>query len=260
MASWSARWGSLVAVALFAGLAVWGVVLVRRAPPAPGLADTRVVAVRDATAAAGHGTPVRLQGTLVGLPALVAPGGKEYALQILEITLDGSGRDTPDPVTDYRRLLPPQLFLSDGDSVVAVDPTDLDVSFVPLVATGTTGRDGRLPADVVAAVAPDFTDLPGRADAVVTVRGIEAGVPVVAHGTLVLQEGVPSLVRPANGDPFILTTMSFPEVQRVLRSRDRLDRLYGWGLVVVGALGMVLAVVGRRVWRPLRAEYLDPAP
>ena len=266
MASKVGRWlPTVVALVLCAAVAAWGGVLAAHAPEARALTGTRTVPVREATLAAGDPAPVRLQGTLVAMPALVAPDGREYALQRLTIARPGDapagdapgddapGDDAPGddaPAGAYGRLLPSQVFLSDGDSVVAVEPADVDPSFLPLVVAGTTLDDGRPPPEVATHVATAFADLPRRPGARVTLRGIRTGEPVAAYGTLVLREGVPSLVRPVNGDPFVLTTMSFPEVERSLRSRERLGRLAGWALVGLGALGALIVLL--RPWRPAR--------
>jgi hypothetical protein len=241
-ASRAVRWlPTVVGLALCVALAAWGVALSRRPPAQAGLTETRTVAVREAAAVAGEAAPVRLRGTLVAMPALRAPDGQEYALQLLEI---GDPDGAPDAADGpYRHVLPSQVFLSDGDSVVAVEPADVDASFLPVIVAGTTLRDGRLPPEVAMHVAPGFADLPRREGTRVALRGIRAGAPAAAYGTLVLREGVPSLVRPANGDPFVLTTMTFPELERDLRSRARLDRLGGWTLVALAALGAVLVLV-----------------
>ena len=252
MASKAGRWlPTVLGLALCAALAAWGVALSRRPPSQRGLTETRAVAVREAAAVAGERAPVRLRGTLVAMPALQAPDGQEYALQLLEIGQPSDAapdaRAAPDaPDAAYRHVLPSQVFLSDGDSVVAVEPADVEAAFLPLLVAGTTLRDGRLPPEVAMHVASGFTDLPHRANVRVALRGIRAGAPVAAYGTLVLREGVPSLVRPANGDPFVLTAMTFPELERDLRSRERLDRLGGWTLVALAGLGAVLVLVAAR--------------
>ncbi|HEU4628948.1 MAG TPA: GIDE domain-containing protein [Gemmatimonadaceae bacterium] len=239
----SRGWGSIALIALLgAALAVWGLVRVRSSPGVRGLDDARTVAIREAAAAAGDSTPVRLQGVLVTVPPLVAPDGEEYALQTLVITHSSSTPGSAGRTTDYRRIAPAQIFLSDGDSAVAVDPTGLDLPPVPVLAEGRTQRDGVLPPDLAVHLVPGFTELPTRGGGDVTLRAIESGVPVVAYGTLVLQEGVPSLVRPANGDPYLISPLSFAEVRRMIASRDRTSRGLGWSMVVLGALVAIAAL------------------
>jgi hypothetical protein len=92
---------------------------------------------------------------------------------------------------------------------------------------------------------PGFTALPTRGAGTATLRAIGSGVPVVVYGTLVLQEGVPSLVRPTNGDPYVISPMSFDEVRRTIASRDHSSRGLGWTLVVIGALITVGVVTYR---------------
>lgn len=233
----SRGWGSIaVAVLLGVVLAVWGIVRIRNAPHIRGLDDAQTIAVRDAAAAAGDSTPVRLQGVLVTVPPLVAPDGEEYALQTLVITHKSSSPGSAGRTTDYRRIAPAQIFLTDGDSTVAIDPTGLDLAPVPVLADGKTQRDGVLPPDLTVHLVPGFTALPTRGGGDVTLRAIESGVPVVAYGTLLLQEGVPSLVRPTNGDPYVISPLSFAEVRRMIASRDRTSRGLGWAMVIVGAL------------------------
>jgi hypothetical protein len=248
-------WGATAIVAVvFGALAAWGALLLRRAPTEHGIVGARTVAVRDAAAAAGEGTPVRLRGTLVAAPTLVTRGGRELAVQMLEVTHAPPGGG--EAVVAYRRVQPSQVFLSDGDSVVVIEPDDADPAFLPLLVSGVTQAGGRLPPDVVTQLVAGFDGLPGRAGADVRVRGIGAGRPAVAYGTLVLREGVPSLVPPSTGGPLVLAAMSFTELEREIRSRDRLARLAGWSLVVVGAVGlagMLYTVAFRQAAGPSRS-------
>ena len=230
-------WGATAVVAVvFGALAAWGALLLRRAPAEHAIVDARTVAVRDAATAAGEPAPVRLHGTLVAAPTLVTRGGRELAVQMLEVTHEPPGGG--DPVVDYRRVQPSQVFLSDGDSVVVIEPDETDPALLPLLVSGVTQAGGRLPPDVATQLVAGFDDLPDRAGADVRVRGIGAGRPAVAYGTLVLREGVPSLVPPSTGGPLVLAAMSFAELEREIRSRDRLARLAGWSLVIVGAVGL----------------------
>ena len=231
---WTVR---VVVAAVFAAIAAWGVVLARRAPPPHGVSTARPVRVRDAAvAAASERGAVRLQGTLVAVPALVARSGRELAVLMVEVdTPDGDGGAD----STWRRVLPARVFLSDGDSVVGVEPADVDAAFLPLLAAGALQAGGRLPPDVATQVVPGVGGLPAREGAAVRVRAIGAGAPVLAYGRLTLRDGVASLVRPSAAEPLVLTTMTFAELERELRSRHRLARLAGWSLIVVGALGVL---------------------
>lgn len=231
--------------AIGAALVAWGALRLRALPPAAELRETRRVAVRDAAAAADGVTPARLQGTLVAAPALLAPDGREYALQLLAVTPPATGDGGAD-APGWARVRPATVFLSDGDSVVVVEPDDLDASYLPLLAGGRTGARGRLPPEVAMHLVPGFADLPADSGAAVALRGIRTGVPVAAYGTLVLREGVPSLARPATGDPYVLSTESFTAVERDLRSRARLARLGPWVRVVLGALLVLFAIARAR--------------
>ena len=217
-----------------------GVVLLRRAPAAPtdaAVGDAPLVRVRDAPEAAGGGEPVRLQGTLVAVPPIVTPAGATLALQVVEIGGDEGG------AAAYRRAAPAQLFLTDGDSVVQVDAGDADPALLPLVAAGRVDDDGRLPPDVRVHLAPGLAGLPSEPGTRIVVYAIDATTPVLAHGRLELQEGVPTLLPPAGAATLVLTPMSPTEVDR-RRTSDRRRRLaLGWALVGVGALGAVGAAV-----------------
>jgi hypothetical protein len=239
----SREWGP-VAMAVLIGIAlvVWGIVRIRNAPSAHLLDSARLVAVRDAAGATGDSTPVRLQGTLVSMPPPVAPDGREYALQSLVISHQSGTPGSGGRPATYRRIAPAQIFLSDGDSSVAVDPTGLDLELVPVLAEGTTLREGKLPPDLAVHLVPGFTALPTRGAGKATLRAISSGVPAVVYGTLVMQEGVPSLVRPANGDPYVISPLPFAEVRRTIASRDHSSRGLGWTLVVIGALIAIGAV------------------
>ena len=239
----SREWGPVtVAVLLGIALVGWGVVRIRSAPSAYGLDRARLVAVREAAEAAGDSTPVRLQGTLASIPPLIAPDGRSYAIQTLVISHQSGTPGSAGRPANYRRIAPAQIFLSAGDSSIAVDPTELDLELVPVLARGTTLRDGKLPPDLAAEIVPGFTGLPTRGAGDATLRAIESGVPVEVYGTLVLQEGVPSLVRPANGDPYVISPLSFAEVRSTIAGRDHSSRGLGWTLVVIGALIAIGAV------------------
>lgn len=236
---WTVR---VVVAAVFAAIAAWGVVLARRAPPPHGVSTARPVRVRDAAAAAASERgAVRLQGTLVAVPALVARSGRELAVQMIEVD---AGRGDGGVDSTWRRVLPPRVFLSDGDSVVVVEPIDVDAAFLPLLVAGALHAGGRLPPDVATQVIPGVDALPDREGAAVRVRAIGAGAPVLAYGRLALRDGVPSLVRPSATEPLVLTPMTFAELERELRSRHRLARLAGWSLIVVGGLGALATVAG----------------
>ena len=234
---WTVR---VVVAAVFAAIAAWGVVLARRAPPPHGVSTARPVRVRDAAVAAASARGrVRLQGTLVAVPTLVARSGRELAVQMLEVDA-GEGEGGAD--STWRRVLPARVFLSDGDSVVAVEPADVDAAFVPLLAADALLAGGRLPPDVATQVVPEAGRLPDREGAAVRVRAIGAGAPVLAYGRLALRDGVVSLVRPSAAEPLVLTTMTFAELERELRSRHRLARLAGWSLIVAGGVGALGAL------------------
>ena len=234
---WTVR---VVVAAVFAAIAAWGVVLARRAPPPHGVSTARPVRVRDAAAASGRGA-VRLQGTLVAVPTLVARSGRELAVQMIEVD---AGEGVAGADSAWRRVLPARVFLSDGDSVVVVEPADVDAAFVPLLAAGALQAGGRLPPDVATQVVPEVGRLPDREGAAVRVRAIGAGAPVLAYGRLALRDGVVSLVRPSAAEPLVLTTMTFAELERELRSRHRLARLAGWSLIVAGGVGAVATAAG----------------
>jgi len=233
----SREWGP-VALTVLIGIALvgWGVARVRSAPRVSAMASARVVDVRDAAEAAGDSTPARLQGTLTSVPPLAAPDGRTYALQTLVISHEPGTPGSAGRPASYRRIAPTQIFLASGDSSVAVDPTGLDLELVPVVAEGATLREGKLPPDLAAHLVPGFTALPTRGAGTATLRAIESGASVVVYGTLVLQEGVPSLVRPANGDPYVISPLPLAEVRRLIQSRDHSSRGLGWSLVVIGAL------------------------
>lgn len=224
-------------------LAVAGIVLVRRAPAADaGPADATVagaplVRVRDAVVAAGAAEPVRLQGSLVAMPPLVTPAGRAIALQVVEV-----GGDDGAPAA-YRRAAPAQLFLTDGDSIVQVDAADADPAFLPLVAAGRVDADGRLPPDLRVHLAPGMAGLPREPGTRVAVYAIDAETPVLAHGRLVLQEGVPTLLPPPGAASLLLTPMSAAEVDSRRTSDRRRGLALGWSLVGAGALGAVGAAV-----------------
>ena len=196
-----------------------------------------LVRIGDAVAAAGTAEPVRLQGTLVALPPLVTPAGRPLGLQVVEV---GGEEGAP---ASYRRAAPAQLFLTDGDSVVQVGAADADPALLPLVAAGRVDADGRLPPDVRVHLAPEMAGLPREPGTRVVVYAIDVETPVLAHGRLVLQEGVPTLLPPPGAATLVLTPMSAAEVDR-RRTSDRRRRLaLGWALVGIGALGAVGAAV-----------------
>ncbi len=214
-------------------------VLVRRAPGAVGtpVAAAPLVRVADAVAAAGGAEPVRLQGTLVALPVLVTPAGRALGLQVVEV---GGGDGAP---ASYRLAAPAQLFLSDGDSVVQIGAADADPTFLPLVAAGRVDANGRLPPDLRVNLVPGTAGLPREPDTRVLVYAIDVETPVLAHGRLVLQEGVPTLVPPPGASSLVLTPMSAAEVDRRRTSDHRRQVALGWTLVGAGALFAVGAVV-----------------
>ena len=235
------RRSAALALAVCALLLAAGVLLVRRAPPppagTPAVAAAPLVAVRDAAGAAGSPEAVRLQGTLVAMPPLDTPAGRRLALQSVEV---GGGSGAP---VAYRRALPAQLFLTDGDSLVALDAADVDPAFLPLAASGIVGDDGALPPDLRVHLAPGMAGLPREPGVRVAAYTIDATSPVLAYGRLVLQEGVPTLVAPSGTGSLVVTTMSADEVDRQLRRAERGALLLGWALIGAGALGALGAGV-----------------
>lgn len=215
-----------------------GVALVQRAPvTAASVAAAPLVRVRDAAIAAGDAAPVRLQGTLVAMPPLTTAAGRPVALQLAEI-----GGDADGPAT-YRRAAPPQLFLTDGDSLVQLAAADADPAYLPFVGVGRVGDDGRLPPDLRVHLVPELVGLPREPGTLVRLHAIDAESPVLAHGRLVLEEGVPTLRPPIGAASLVLTTMSAAEVDRDRRRAARGRLALGWALVGVGALGALGAAV-----------------
>lgn len=215
-----------------------GVTLVRRAPaPRDTVAAAPLVRVGEAAAAAGGTAAVRLQGTLVPLPPLVTGAGQPVALQVVEVGGDADGPPM------YRRAVPAQLFLTDGDSLVQVAAADVDPALLPLLASGRVGEDRRLPPDVRVHLAPGLVGLPREPGTRVRVYAIDAESPVLAHGQLVLEEGVPTLRPTPGAASLVLTTMSATEVDRDRQRAARRDLALGWTLLGAGALGALGAVV-----------------
>ncbi|HEX2189799.1 MAG TPA: hypothetical protein VHG51_12910, partial [Longimicrobiaceae bacterium] len=200
--------------------------------------------------AAHAGRTVRVRGTVAGQPALQAAGGEALAFQAVTITHEessGVGEDrTEETVTDYARLAPQVLVVSDGAAAAGIVPQGIDLRFVPETFSGQTGRAGELPAAAASLLpAGVFTELPDRSGADLSVRAIREGAAVTVHGTVDVVDGQAVLRAPADA-PFVVSPRPWDEVVSEAGTSGIINLVFGWGLLL-GAVAATFFLL--RGWR-----------
>lgn len=241
---------NFIELALVIGLMGWGATKLATADAEAAFARAPEVTVADLREHMGSGQPVRLRARAVALPPVEAPNGKALAFESLVITHEetrGTGADQTRSVeTDYDRLQPAELWLSEGEEAVRLDVAGLDLRFVPELAAGKTSARGALPAEAAAWLAAGFTELPDRTGLDYSLRGIEDGAEVTVYGTVEAVDGLPVLRSPGAGELFVLSSLPATELARAVQSSSGSNALFGYILLLGTPAVAVLAVIWRR--------------
>ena len=192
-----------------------------------------------------------MRAKALGIPAITDAGGEKLALKIVTQGKNGRGG----PYVDDEWWIPAKLQIGDGKTQITVDLNHHapNYIFLPRRLKGII-RDGKVPADIAAVIAPDFPKLEPINNHDIIVYTIERDAPVTVFGVVEMEAGQP-VIRPVprryagiEAGHLLLSSFSEEQVNTHLRIQGYLP------VMMIGALLAPVLLVAILVFRERRRK------